>query len=500
MSSAAAAPGAGPQRRGSPIVLLFAVLALSVAWCGLCAMGTWAVVGLLARVGDVPALARTVVSDAATAAADSVTPSGTSDPGANGGNSGTDPAVTGGGSANGPGATGGITGSARGGRLLLPGESPGTLDPALVGDVTSAEYVYEVFSGLVTLTPALEVVPDLAERWDTSADGTVYTFTLRSDAVFHDGSPVTAAEVAYAIERACDPATASVVAGTYLGDIVGCADKLAGRATSVAGARALDDRHFALTIDAPKAYFLAKLTYPTAFVVDPRQVTQGADWWREPNGTGPFRLAEYVDDVRLVLERHDAYYGEPAHLDAVEFDLRPIDALTRYENGELDAAPVGGADLERVTDPLNPLSHEVMQASGDLAVSYVGFNVTAAAVRRRQCAPRVQPRGRQGPAHACRAGRRRAGGRHHTPAGHARLRSNAPTLRVRSGGRQGGTGRVALRRAAGLLPLTLDVAGEGGEAPVAEVLADMWRDALGVDVTVEQTPWATYQSELDRGA
>ena len=99
--------------------------------------------------------------------------------------------------------------------------APLTLDPALVQDATSAEYVVHLFSGLLGIDDKLQIVPDLAEKWDVSADGKTYTFSLRNNARFHDGRPVTAHDVKYSLERALDPKTGSPVAGTYLGDIVG---------------------------------------------------------------------------------------------------------------------------------------------------------------------------------------------------------------------------------------------------------------------------------------
>ena len=111
--------------------------------------------------------------------------------------------------------------SSSGGALLdlrLVADPPTTLDPAMVEDSSSAEYVDKIYSGLVGLDENLNVVPEAAERWEVSSDGTVYTFYLRSDVYFHNGRKVTAQDFKYSIERACDPATESPVAGYYLGD------------------------------------------------------------------------------------------------------------------------------------------------------------------------------------------------------------------------------------------------------------------------------------------
>ena len=109
--------------------------------------------------------------------------------------------------------------------LRLLGADPLTLDPALVFETTSARYVLEIFGGLVTIDRNLQIVPDIAETWTMSDDGTVYTFTLRRDALFHDGRPVTAQDFVYSLNRtALLGRTQSLVAEAFLGDIVGAKD------------------------------------------------------------------------------------------------------------------------------------------------------------------------------------------------------------------------------------------------------------------------------------
>jgi ABC-type transport system substrate-binding protein len=247
------------------------------------------------------------------------------------------------------------------------------LDPALVQYTDSAEYVVEIFSGLVTLNAQLEVVPDLAERWVIQPDGRTYTFYLREEARFHDGRPVTAADVAYSLQRACDPSTGSSVAGVYLGDIVGAREVLEGRAEQIRGVQVVDDHTLRLTIDEPKTYFLAKLTYSTAFVVDRDNVGQ-PEWATRPNGTGPFRLVEYTSE-RIVLERNDRFYREAPRVKRVVFVLSGGSPMSMYENGELDIAAVGPSDVERVRDPANPL-HAQLVTVPQLDVYYLAFDVT----------------------------------------------------------------------------------------------------------------------------
>jgi oligopeptide transport system substrate-binding protein len=247
-----------------------------------------------------------------------------------------------------------------------------TLDPAL----TEGEQIIDaVFSGLVKMGKDWEVVPDIAESWDVSEDGTVYTFHLREDVRFHDGKPVTARDFKYSWERACDPETESRKASTYLGDIVGAKQMLAGEATELSGVRVIDDRTLEVIIDGPKPYFLGKLTWPTGFVVDRANVARGMNWTNEPNGTGPFKLKEWKKDELVVLERNDGYYSEPAKLENIVFQIFAGRQMMMYEQGEIDIAGVYLDDLDRVLDPKNPLNKELMTEPG-VGIDYLAFNVT----------------------------------------------------------------------------------------------------------------------------
>jgi oligopeptide transport system substrate-binding protein len=260
--------------------------------------------------------------------------------------------------------------------LNIAGGDPPTLDPHLSGDATSAEYVVEIFSGLVTFDRDLNLVPDLAESWDVSDHDTVYTFYLRQDARFHNGKPVRAQDFQWSIERACDFRTRSTTADTYLGDIIGCRDKLRGNADEVEGVQVIDDYTLRITIDQPRVYFLAKLTYPTAYVLDQENVERGGRTWTDnPNGTGPFKLAEFRFGELIVLERNENYYREPMpQLERINFILSGGSRMVMYEQGELDMTAVGLNDIERVTDPTNPLNEE-LHTTESMGIFYIGLNV-----------------------------------------------------------------------------------------------------------------------------
>jgi oligopeptide transport system substrate-binding protein len=259
------------------------------------------------------------------------------------------------------------------GVLNLWDTGPLTLDPAIAADMSSYVYVMHIFSGLVRLDQSLNIAPDIAESWEPSSDNKTYTFHLRQGVKFHDGREVKAADFKYSWERACDPATGSGTAATYLGDIVGAKDMLAGKTGEISGVKVLGDYTLQVTIDAPKAYFLNKLAYPTAFVVDRANVESGNNWWREPNGTGPFKLKEWKEGQRLILERSQIYYGEPAKLGQVVFRFLAGVPMALYETGQIDVSPVSTSYIDEVSDVTNPL-HQELTVTPELSLYYIGFN------------------------------------------------------------------------------------------------------------------------------
>jgi len=263
-----------------------------------------------------------------------------------------------------------------GGRFVRLYVDPPTLDPHLTTDATSAQVIVEVFGGLVTIDKNLDVVPDLAESWDISADGRVYTFRIRPDAVFHDGKPVTAEDVRWSLERVTDPLTEAPNVDQYLGDIVGVDAKLAGDVLEISGVRVINERTIEITIDAPKSFFLAKMTYPTAFVLDRENIEANPkNWFRKPNGTGPFNITEYKVGETLILGRHDAYHLGPAKVAEVEMILSGGTSMLMYENDEIDISGVGLADLDRLLEPSHSLNAELTRAAPSFSVQYIGLNV-----------------------------------------------------------------------------------------------------------------------------
>ncbi len=390
----------------------------------------------------------------------------------------------------------------QGGTLVRLFSDPTSLDPHQIGDVTSSVVVGEIFGGLVTLSLDYQPVLDLAESCAISEDGTVYTFVLRENARFHDGKPVTAQDVKWSIERAADPKTLSVNAQNYLGDIIGVSDKLEGNADAVRGVRVIDDRTIEFTIDAPKSYFLAKLSYPTAYVLDPAQVTQDDSWLEQPNATGPFRLGTYDVGELIILERNELYHLGPPNIESVQMILSGGSAMIMYENNEIHLTGVGIDDLPRLLDPNDPLNPQLHRSPQDFDVFYIGLNAAEPpfddpkvrqalnyAVDLQGIADNVLD-GRVSPARGV------------IPPGFPSYTENlrsyeynperAMELMQQS--------KYADALASGDFPrITLTISGSFGAAiPIyLEVMLEQWRQELGIEIDIQQTEWATFLDDVN---
>ncbi len=255
--------------------------------------------------------------------------------------------------------------------IFLLGGQPRTLDPAkTIGGPDGPLGL--IFSGLMMLDTDLQIQPELAAGWEVSEDGLTYTFYLRKNVLFHDGRPFTTQDVIFSWERAASPATGSDTVQTYLGDIAGIQAVIDGQAEHISGLRAIDDYTLEVQLTAPVVYFLQKLAYPVAFVVD-RDNVDAPNWEYAPNGTGPFRLQSWMDDEEIILVRNDSYYLKPAHVRHIVYDLGPGLPLALYEEGEIDLVGVGGANLDRVEDPNNAL-HDQLQLGVSLCTTTIGLN------------------------------------------------------------------------------------------------------------------------------
>jgi ABC-type transport system substrate-binding protein len=268
-------------------------------------------------------------------------------------------------------------------RYVLTTE-PTTLDPAVVQDGPTIDLLQQVYQGLVGWGEKNEIVPLLAAAMPkVSADGRTYTFTIRDGAKFHNGRQVTAEDLKYSITRSLDPKLKSPVAMSYLNDIVGAAQVADGKATDLAGVKVVDPKTIAITIDKPRAYFLGKLTYATAYAVPKEEVEKGklVDGARiidETNavGAGPFKLDSYVRQSKVTLAAFPEYWGGKPKLERIE---RPIvlDAQTArnlYDTGALDLLTLDKSQYEQ--DRNNAALKNEIKLWNRAATFYIGMNQT----------------------------------------------------------------------------------------------------------------------------
>ncbi len=374
---------------------------------------------------------------------------------------------------------------------------PLTLDPAVAQDADSAAYIVEIFSGLARLDRDLKLQPDLADAPQISPDGLVYTFHLNPKATFQDGRPVTADDVKYSWERALSPDTGSVVAENFLGDIVGAKDVSRGRATEISGVKVIDDSTVEVTIDAPKPYFLYKLTYPTSFVVDKRQIEGNPKrWTQKPNGTGPYKLKEWKLGEKITLEAYDNNYLGAPKLKAVQFDLQGGSGLVTYEDGDIDITGVGLDDLDRVQDPADPLNKEYHQTPRQ-SIDYIGFNTTAP--------PFDDPKVRQ--AFAMSVDRKKIAEvvlKNAIPVANGIVMPGVPGYTTDDKTYQYDIEKAKQllaesKYAGNLPPIKLAISGAGATAgPYDEAVVQGWKQDLGVDVEIVQAESATFFNDLDQ--
>ena len=222
-----------------------------------------------------------------------------------------------------------------------------TLDPAFATDGGSMEAIGQLFSGLVTTGPGMNIEPDVAHSWEVLDGGSRYVFHLRNDVTWSDGHPVTASDFEYAWRRLLDPGTQSPNA-RFVADVRGADDLSADRMTGAGdlGVHAVDDVTLLVDLSQPTSYMLELVATPGSVAV-PRHVVQkyGDDWTRPDNivTSGPFRLVAQDRGRRLTL-RHDPTYHGPRSGnvdDLVLWSDDSIHALVAYELGDCDIVDIG---------------------------------------------------------------------------------------------------------------------------------------------------------------
>ncbi len=255
-----------------------------------------------------------------------------------------------------------------------------TLDPAIGYDWQNWSMIKSLFDGLMDYKPGTtELMPDLAESYEISADGTVFTFKLRQGVKFHNGRELTASDVKYSIERVVNPATQSPGQG-FFASIKGFEEMAGGSATELSGVTTPDDHTVVFELTRPDATFLHVMALNFSFAVPKEAVDEhGADFATHPVGTGAFKLREWTLGQRVVFERNPDYYREGVpYLDEITFEIgqEPTVALLRLQRGEVDILGDGIPPAQFAEVMADPANEGLIVEGGQLHTGYVTMNVT----------------------------------------------------------------------------------------------------------------------------
>jgi ABC-type transport system substrate-binding protein/methyl-accepting chemotaxis protein len=235
-----------------------------------------------------------------------------------------------------------------------------TLDPATMSSLSRVDVMSNIFEGLVQFGERAEIRPAVAERWDISPDGRVYTFYLREAVRFHNGRRVRSDDVKYSFER--QMRQNEDAAAWAFRPLVGADQFMSGDADSVAGIQAVSEQVLRLELIQPVAFFLSTLCTEYSYIVPREEVERPSmDFEIRPVGSGPFRVVEPVLGKEVQLERFANYWNPVLpYVDrlTVFFGLSAEEIFDTFLRGELDYV----SDL-----PLTNLS-ELKERAADIQV------------------------------------------------------------------------------------------------------------------------------------
>ena len=260
------------------------------------------------------------------------------------------------------------------------GSEPASLDPHKVESDVEFNIISDLFEGLVSVSPAGEIEPRLAEKWENK-DNTVWTFHLRPGVTWSDGTAITAQDIVWSWQRLVSPLTASPYS-SYPGNMhIANAQEIAEgkKAPETLGVKAVDDATLEVTLTQPNAALLAMLAHPSLVPIDKVLVNRFGEQWTKPEHivtSGPYKLSAWVVNERIVAERNPRYWDNehtvinkvtwlPIHSEAAD--------VNRYKAGEIDIV---------YTVPINQFAQlkktmgDQLNVSPQLATYYYEFNTT----------------------------------------------------------------------------------------------------------------------------
>lgn len=234
---------------------------------------------------------------------------------------------------------------------------PDGIDPNVTSNSFASPFLTNCFEGLVTYNENSELVPGLAENWDISEDGKTYTFHLKKDLKWSDGSPLTSKDFVYSINRVLRPETAAQYLSMVTDYIENAQDVYDGKKTSEElGVQAPDDNTLVLRLNNPAPFFIDILSMNVYAPVQEATVEANKEKWTLSPETyivnGPFKITEMKMGESVVLEKNPNYYNADAvSLNKITFRYikDQATALSAFQSGEIDGfREVPSADLAKL--------------------------------------------------------------------------------------------------------------------------------------------------------
>ncbi|WP_372422615.1 peptide ABC transporter substrate-binding protein [Salinarimonas chemoclinalis] len=256
---------------------------------------------------------------------------------------------------------------------------PSSLDQHKTSTVAEAHLLRDLYEGLVVYDTEAEVIPGVAESWEVSDDGTVYTFRLREDARWSNGDPVTASDFVFAFRRIQDPATAAGYANILFPIKNAAAINAGDMPKEELGARAVDERTLEITLENATPYFLELLTHQTGLPLHQASVEEHGDAFTRPGNlvsNGAYVLESFTPNDRIVMRKNPNFHdAENVAIDVVNyipFEERAT-CVRRFEAGEVQSC----SDLpsEQIADLRARLGDQVRVAPY-LGTYYLPIKVT----------------------------------------------------------------------------------------------------------------------------
>ncbi len=235
-----------------------------------------------------------------------------------------------------------------------------TLDPAYIVDLDGGRVAAKLFNGLVKYDKNLDIIGDLAEKWEVSKNGVRYRFFLKPDIKFSNGQPLTSKDVAFSFNRIRNIETLSPRKWIF---------------DSVNTIETPNKTTLVILLKKPFSPFLSLLTLPSAYIVPKKSFDQKENGFKHnPIGTGPYQLKEWQTSTQIVLEKNRHYFDTSSKLSQIKYKIIPEDFVTvgEFERNLLDTIEIPRADFKHYTTAAN-LKPYIIDQTG-LNTYYFGFN------------------------------------------------------------------------------------------------------------------------------